>query len=784
MQYCKLCGTELPIGAHFCGRCGRIVSTALEEPADISRTSPTSFTTISDPLPFDQGNDGGNQDVRLNNEDEERRRLLGLPLLGVLASEGQATVANVAEVQGTPQVGGVARVEGGTAPQHIHGSTLHPHATSPQTSAPQHIHSSPAHLYQDVSSALHPRATSPQATAPQAIGHRRAHWHAGARTVRGGWVTITVTTVVIIAGVVSALAFLLPASLSLSGSGTVNSGGTLHVHGAGFLPGSRVTLTLDNGLPLTVVAPGASAEAYGAGSVDASMLQVLAADQLTSSGQTVQVNVSGSFDVTIAVSPSWSAGAHTIRATEYFSALDVQSAALTFTIEPKPAQLVVTPAGLDFGMLKQGSKATKTVTVSNTGQQPLSWEANVGTANWLTLDSSAGTIQPGASQTIQVTAGTTKLSAGHYAATLAISTGSQSMQVAVTLGVTVLQTPLPAQCPPGQVGSPPNCQQPPPPQCPSGTIGTPPNCQQPPPQQCPSGTIGTPPNCQQPPPQQCDPGLAGSPPNCYPCPSGTELQGHHCLDVAPPTCPAGYYGTPPNCQQPPPQQCPSGTYGTWPNCQQPPPICQQGTELRGGVCVPICQEGTKLVDGQCVPICQQGTEFRGGQCVPICQQGTELRGGVCVPICPEGTKLVDGQCVPICQQGTEFRGGQCVPICQQGTELRGGVCVPICPDGTKLVDGQCVPVCPQGTELRGGQCVDVAPPQCDPGLAGSPPNCYPCPSGTELQGHHCVDVAPPAPPTDYSPPAPPSGPPPGPPPSSGPPPCSSPSDPQCLPPIH
>ena len=459
MQYCKLCGTELPTDAHFCRRCGRIVSTTLEKPADSSRSSPTSFSIISDPSPFDQGNDGENQDVRLNNEDEEkdeeRRRLLGLPLLGVLASEGQAPVANVPEVQGTPQVGGVPRVEGTSAPQHIHSSTAHlqPHGSSSQASAPQHIHSSAFHPHATSPQASAPQARAFQATAPQSIGQRRAHWHAGARTVRGGWVTIAVTTVVIIAGVVSALAFLLPASISLSGSSTVNSGGTLHLHGAGFFPGSRVTLTLDNGLPLTVVAPGASEEASGRGTVDAtSMLQVLAADQLTSSGQTVQVNVSGSFDVTIAVSPSWSAGAHTIRATEYFSALDVQSAALTFTIEPKPAQLVVTPAGLDFGMLKQGSKVTKTVTVSNTGQQPLSWEANVGTANWLTLDSSAGTIQPGASQTIQVTADTTKLSAGHYSATLAISTGNQSMQVAVTLGVTALQvTPPPQQCPSGRL---------------------------------------------------------------------------------------------------------------------------------------------------------------------------------------------------------------------------------------------------------------------------------------------------------------------------------------------
>ena len=772
MQYCKLCGTELPTGAYFCGRCGRIVSTALEKPADSSRSSPTSFTTISDPPLLVQGNDGENQDVRLNNEDEERRRLLGLPLLGALASEGQAPVANVPEVQGTPQAGRVPRVEGGSAPQHIHSSAFHPHATSPQASAPQHIHSSPAHLYQDASSALHPRATSPQATAPQSIGHRGAHWHAGARTVRGGWLTIAVTTVVIIAGVVSALAFLLPASISLSGSSTVNSGGTLHLHGRGFLPGSRVTLTLDNRLPLAVVTPGVSEEASGGGTVDASMLQVLAADQLTSSGQTIQVNVSGSFDVTIAVSPSWSAGAHTIHATEYFSSLDVQSAALTFTIEPKPAQLVVTPAGLDFGMLKQGSKVTKTVTVSNTGQQPLSWEASIGTANWLTLDSSAGTIQPGASQTIQVTAGTTKLAAGHYSATLAISTGSQSMQVAVTLGVTALQvTPPPQRCPSGTIGTWPNCQQPPPQRCPSGTIGTWPNCQQPPPQRCPSGTIGTWPNCQQPPPQQCPSGTIGTWPNCQQpppqqCPSGTIGTWPNCQQPPPQQCPSGTIGTWPNCQQPPPQQCPSGTIGTWPNCHLPQPQCPRGTVLQDGQCVPVgcppglvgfppnchppqpqCPRGTVLQDGQCVPVgCPPGLVGFPPNChppQPQCPRGTVLQDGQCVPVgCPPGLVGFPPNChqpAPQCPPGTVPHRGECVPVgCPPGLVGFPPNChqpAPQCPPGTVPHRGECVPVgCPPGTVQQGGQCVPVEsqpPPQqpqgCPPGGYGPQPGCPPPP---------------------------------------------------------
>ena len=41
--------------------------------------------------------------------------------------------------------------------------------------------------------------------------------------------------------------------------------------------------------------------------------------------------------------------------------------------------------------------------------------------------------------------------------------------------------PQPPTCPPGQVGTPPNCTIPPPPSCPPGQVGTPPNCTTPPP---------------------------------------------------------------------------------------------------------------------------------------------------------------------------------------------------------------------------------------------------------------------------------------------------------------
>ncbi len=94
-------------------------------------------------------------------------------------------------------------------------------------------------------------------------------------------------------------------------------------------------------------------------------------------------------------------------------------------------------------------------------------------------------------------------------------------------------TPPPQSCPPGQVGTPPNCTTPPPGQtCPAGQVGTPPNCTTPPPgQTCPAGQVGTPPNCTTPPPgQTCPAGQTGTPPNCTKPPKDPPRKPDECED--------------------------------------------------------------------------------------------------------------------------------------------------------------------------------------------------------------------------------------------------------------
>ena len=84
--------------------------------------------------------------------------------------------------------------------------------------------------------------------------------------------------------------------------------------------------------------------------------------------------------------------------------------------------------------------------MSNSGNLALHWKADVGSASWVTLDTSSQTIAPGSfPDAINVTVDTTNLSAGNQSATLTVNSNGGTVQVAITLAVN-----QPAQPPPTQ----------------------------------------------------------------------------------------------------------------------------------------------------------------------------------------------------------------------------------------------------------------------------------------------------------------------------------------------
>ena len=120
-------------------------------------------------------------------------------------------------------------------------------------------------------------------------------------------------------------------SLSLSGSTTVVQGGTFTLHGSHFIPGSSVTLTLDDTIPLYF--SNRNLPVQSAHTANTAM-QILTMDtrlaqQLAFSNNTVSVGGDGTFAVTITANPGWSIGKHTIKASE---SPTHRSTSLNFTI--------------------------------------------------------------------------------------------------------------------------------------------------------------------------------------------------------------------------------------------------------------------------------------------------------------------------------------------------------------------------------------------------------------------------------------------------------------------
>ncbi len=122
-----------------------------------------------------------------------------------------------------------------------------------------------------------------------------------------------------------------------------------------------------------------------------------------------------------------------ILAVVVLSGLLIASLVFAIMLWTAPAKLVVSPGSLDYGTLQVGSQGSQVLTLSNSGRQDLNWSADKGKADWLTLDPSQGRIPSGGSQTINVRADTTLLTAGRYSASISFSSNGGQASVSAVL---------------------------------------------------------------------------------------------------------------------------------------------------------------------------------------------------------------------------------------------------------------------------------------------------------------------------------------------------------------
>src|SRR6266566_4790707 len=503
MQRCQFCGSELPVNARFCGNCGNMLPdsgmtvTDITNPPATGIPDPQTPPLFSSPLyPNIQGSGMGWQDsdstlrTRWSVADIEsvNPQFTGrksdyvavLPdflLPAMLAMQGQMpSPAQTPMVQGTPQIGGVPSVQGtpaapGNVPQSIPGPA-HGAASSAPSNAPQEAQSIPIHHQQVQHPAYQPPphhyqpVHHPQPTSPH-HGLEHKHHHTGpllrthkprtsrlhsstAVTSKAGmgvvskWLVITIAALVIIGSSSIILAHaLMPATpppvLTISGTNVVRDGAILHLHGQGFQPGDGVTLTIDNGLPVSlagqhgnqVVSQGTERNAQVPG---LSQMNIAGALQPHSAaGTTIAVSSTGTFDANITVPSGLLAGKHTIHATDNQSS---KSASLQFTV-PSP-HLAVNPTALNFGSVEVGRTVKVSVTLSNQGGASLLWSAKVAgsNTNWLTLTNSNGVLGTnGLGEPVIVTANTNGLSVGPHSATLRFHSDNGDVQTTVKINV-------------------------------------------------------------------------------------------------------------------------------------------------------------------------------------------------------------------------------------------------------------------------------------------------------------------------------------------------------------
>lgn len=110
---------------------------------------------------------------------------------------------------------------------------------------------------------------------------------------------------------------------------------------------------------------------------------------------------------------------------------------VTMSVTAAPAALNISRGALAFSANQGQGTSPQTITLQNSGEQPLNWGSNVNTGDgnpWLSISPTSGQIDPNASDVVTISVQPQLLQAGSYTATIAF-TGGASAQVSVALTV-------------------------------------------------------------------------------------------------------------------------------------------------------------------------------------------------------------------------------------------------------------------------------------------------------------------------------------------------------------
>jgi uncharacterized membrane protein len=404
----------------------------------------------------------------IDHQEWQRQSLLtGAASAGMLANGRLAPFGNLPMTQGTPFMNGAPLLQGtplmNGAPlaQGISAASSHssvfpgedvfysPSSASPPTTPPDASWQSFPAERATPSWGLPPAPLSAsQVWHKQRHRRRTGKFHAHNALLKG--VFISISGLLILATLVAILLAVFPPTLTLngvlSGNAVVTSGGSLHVHGSGFVPLGAVDLMLDTAVPLAQVGMDANGRVlYGivrAPHIHGTLARTKAtryALSLTPGGQpknlgaSATVGIDGIFDATIAVGTDWPLGPHTIHARERLTGRET---GLSFRIVAQKSLLRISATTLDFGKLQAGNKATLPIVISNAGPETLTWAADVSKVSWLKLQSSLGKIDAGGlEQVLNVTVDASHLVPRRYTAPLNVTSSGGNALVNIVVEV-------------------------------------------------------------------------------------------------------------------------------------------------------------------------------------------------------------------------------------------------------------------------------------------------------------------------------------------------------------
>jgi Viral BACON domain len=186
-------------------------------------------------------------------------------------------------------------------------------------------------------------------------------------------------------------------------------GATVMLNGEHFKPYGKIGLTRDTAIPV----------------LDTANATVIDADR------------NGNFADTIAITPDWDNGIHTLNAEDAFrhkvASFSIMVTGHTTTL--RPAHLQISVDALDLGSGDQATNTTRTMTLANIGAGLISWQGT-GSQLWLILSPTSGTIASGQSVQVIVAIDRSKLSPGEYKAQINILSTAGNNTVTVKAAVT------------------------------------------------------------------------------------------------------------------------------------------------------------------------------------------------------------------------------------------------------------------------------------------------------------------------------------------------------------